>query len=223
MRKYIFGCLLLLCGTVFAEDLPILGLAHVGFRVSDLEKARAFYHGILGYEEAFDLKESAGNVKTAYFKVNDNQFIEIHPGPAASKENLVMMTNVCMYTKDIEKLHKTIEERGLKPGPIGDSKDGNRSFAIRNPPGQVLGMSSSRNTCREAWQRQSAGKFMSGRRISTRFLHAGIVSPISRQPSTSGRPDGVCTAGRRTPRAGKRVRRESGRTHRHHHAGAERR
>src|SRR5215472_8572458 len=129
-------CLGLVAGTLAAEDLPLLGLAHVGFRVNDLEKARAFYHNVLGYEEAFDLKAPDGHIALAYFKVNDNQFIEIFPGIPPGKT--VMMTHVAFYTDDIEKLHKMMEERGVSPGKINSEKDGNRNFGVRPPPGQNL-------------------------------------------------------------------------------------
>src|SRR5512135_1103609 len=77
------ACVLLLCGMAIAaaEDLPLLGLAHVGSRVSDLEKSRRFYRDALGYEEAFDTRKvDGGPVAVAFFKVNDTQFIELFPG-----------------------------------------------------------------------------------------------------------------------------------------------
>src|SRR5260370_24706198 len=95
-------CLALCAGVCGAEDMPLLGLGDAGFRVADLDKARAFYHGVLGYEEAFDLKAPDGHIALAYFKVNDHQFLEILPGIPAGKT--VMMTHVAFYTDDIEKL-----------------------------------------------------------------------------------------------------------------------
>jgi len=61
------------------SDLPILGIAQVTNKVSDLDKARAYYGGVLGFLEAFDLKDAAGKVTSAYFKVNDDQYIELTP------------------------------------------------------------------------------------------------------------------------------------------------
>lgn len=167
-------CLAIVTGAAFAEDLPLLGLAHVGFRTSDLEKARAYYHGMLGYDEAFDFKAPDGHVSVAYFKINDNQFIEISPG--VPQGATVMMTHVAFYTADIEKVHRMLEERGLQPGKINHAKDGNLSFAIRNPPGQNLEYLEFVQYLPEGWHRQSAGKFLSDRRISTRILHAGVVT-----------------------------------------------
>src|SRR5215472_4642755 len=79
----------LFAGMGFADDLPLLGLAHVGIRVSDLTKARAFYGGLIGLEEAFTTTKDDGSVFCAYFKINDHQFIEIfraRSGPGCSHD-----------------------------------------------------------------------------------------------------------------------------------------
>src|SRR6266498_149780 len=54
-------------------DVPIVGLAGISFRTSDLTKARAYYSGVLGFPEAFTLKSPTG-VTSVYFKVNDDQY-----------------------------------------------------------------------------------------------------------------------------------------------------
>jgi lactoylglutathione lyase len=165
--------LLLLAAPLVAEDLPLLGLAHVAFRVDDLEKARAFYHGVLGYDEAFDLKGADGVISIAFFKVNENQYIEVYP--SVPKGTTVMMSHIAFYCDDIEKVHKMVEERGLEAGKISTGKGGNRAFTIRKLPGQSLEYLEFMQYMPEGWQRQSAGKFLSDRRISTKFLHAGLM------------------------------------------------
>jgi catechol 2,3-dioxygenase-like lactoylglutathione lyase family enzyme len=155
-------------------ELPLLGLAHVGFRVADLEAARAFYHGVLGYDEAFDLKAPDGHIAIAYFKVNDNQFIEIFPG--IPPDRTVMMTHVAFYTGDLERLHQLMEERGVSPGKINTGKDGNRSFGVRPPPGQNLEFLEFVQYTPQGWHRQSQGKALDERRISTHLEHAGIIA-----------------------------------------------
>ena len=42
------------------ETLPILGIAGITFRVSNLERARRYYEGVLGLPEAFTLKDEIG-------------------------------------------------------------------------------------------------------------------------------------------------------------------
>ena len=50
-----------LAGSIFAaEELPITGVAHACFKSSDLEMTRAYYVGVLGFHEAFDVKDAAG-------------------------------------------------------------------------------------------------------------------------------------------------------------------
>jgi len=63
-------------------DLPLIGLAGITFRVSDLDKARRYYQGVLGFPEAFTLKDPTGRVNSIFFKVNDDQYVEIVPGLA---------------------------------------------------------------------------------------------------------------------------------------------
>src|SRR6516225_5582701 len=42
------------------EELPVMGIANVTFKVADVDKARDYYKGILGFAEAFDLKDRTG-------------------------------------------------------------------------------------------------------------------------------------------------------------------
>src|SRR5579863_6624947 len=64
--------------TFGADELPLLGLAHVEIRVSDVERSRTFYHDVLGYDEAFHVNDTArGDLAMTFFKVNDSQFIAL--------------------------------------------------------------------------------------------------------------------------------------------------
>ena len=50
-------------GLRFASAIPI--------------KARRYYNGVLGFAEAFTIKDAAGRVASVFFKVNDDQFVEV--------------------------------------------------------------------------------------------------------------------------------------------------
>ena len=65
--------------TPATPEVPIVGLAGVAFRVSDLTKARAYYQGVLGFAEAFSTKDQSGRVASVYFKINDDQYVEVVP------------------------------------------------------------------------------------------------------------------------------------------------
>ena len=64
--------------------VPLLGIAQVTFKSSDLSKSRAYYQDVLGFQEAFTVTDSAG-VTSTYFKVNDNQYLEDHTNPEARR------------------------------------------------------------------------------------------------------------------------------------------
>ncbi len=113
----------------FSEDQLATRLAGASFKVADLEKARQFYTGILGLEEAFDLKDSNGVVQSVFFKVNDDQYLEFSSG-AAEKFQL---EHVSILSPDLKKSAAILSKAGIKAGKISRSGDGNRYFAIKDP------------------------------------------------------------------------------------------
>ncbi len=163
-------CLLILPALSAGEELPIQGLAHVGFRVSDLAKARAFYSGILGYQEAFQVKQEGGDVLLACFKINDDQYVELFPG-LPPDEN-VRLTHVALLTADIEKLHRMLKERGLDPAPIRKGRDGNLNFSLTDPDHNRLEMI---QYLPGSLHWEARGRFLGPQRISDHLLHAGIT------------------------------------------------
>src|SRR2546428_123344 len=88
---------------------PIAGLAQVTFKTSDMKKARAYYEGVLGLPQAFTVKDSAG-VTSAYFKVNDDQYVEITP--TLKPGELVRQARVVFQSTDLKALHALYAERG---------------------------------------------------------------------------------------------------------------
>ncbi len=162
--------MLLAVACAAAQDLPIAGLAHAGFLTSDIDKARAFYTGVLGYEEPFDIKDPDGTLRIAWFKINDDQYIEVFPGLKPDQD--VRMTHIAFRTPDVEKLRTILAERGLDPTPIREGRDKNRNFSIKDPDGTrmefVLYMPGSPLS-------NARGKGLTDRRISTHLRHAGVL------------------------------------------------
>lgn len=105
-----------------AEHLPLLGLARVTIRVSDLSQTRAFYSGVAGFDDAYDIRKSDGSIAAAYFKINNLQFLEIVPG---LKPNEVRpMAGIAIRTNQIEKLSAMLIALGVNPGKIQRDADG---------------------------------------------------------------------------------------------------
>ena len=158
-----------------AEELPLRGLSHVGIRVSDLEKARAFYGGVIGLDEAFTTRKDDGTVFVACFKVNDRQFIEIFPG--LKPDDIIPMTHIAIYTDQLEKLRQMFAARGIKPTEIRKGpRDGSLAFSIRDLPGQRLNRLEFIEYPPDSLQSKVTGKFLSSRRISRHLEHAGIIT-----------------------------------------------
>ena len=132
--RRILGFCCLAAGFAYSQPLPLEGIAHVGFRVSDLEKARAYYTGLLGYQEAFHGTNAAGATTVAYFKVNEDQYLELSPNLKA--EDNIRFTHVAFETPDIEAVRHLLEARGLAPPPAVKGRDGNLAFSLRDPDNQ---------------------------------------------------------------------------------------
>lgn len=157
-------------GTANIEAVPLIGIANITFKVSDLEKARAYYKGILGFPEAFDIKDPSGKVASAYFKVNDDQYIEVTPN--LKPGDLIREGRVAFQSSDLKKLHTIYVERGIHPGDIQQGPDGNPVFRVLDPEGNTLDFLQYVPGSKESLAR---GKFLVDTRISTHILHVGIM------------------------------------------------
>src|ERR1700676_4676401 len=82
----------------------ITGISHVGYFVSDLPKAIAFWHDFLGYDESYDLKKvgSDVDVRIAFIKINDHQHIELFNEPPTAPPN--MMSHLCFTVDNVEQM-----------------------------------------------------------------------------------------------------------------------
>lgn len=151
------------------KDLPILGLAQVSVMVSDLAKARAFYGDVLGFAEAFTLKDRAGTIRSVYFKINDDQYLELLP---VAKVELIRQTRLVVQASNLRKLHEIYVAQGLQPGAISTGADGNPVFRITAPNGAALDFIEYAKASRQA---RLKGKLLGPNRIATRLLHAGTM------------------------------------------------
>src|SRR5690348_13951743 len=83
------------------DSSPALaGIAHVAFRVADVQKSRDFYRS-LGFEQAFEFTDP-GKPPVSYIKINDRQFIELYGRSSESQPTGLL--HVCYEAPDIESL-----------------------------------------------------------------------------------------------------------------------
>ncbi len=166
--RVLFTALLLVCAGQ-AQELPILGLNHAAFQVSDLKAADAFYHGVLGLDAAFNEPKPDGSPGLVFYKINDDQYLEVSGGLPAGQDK--RMSHVAFQTSDIEKLHAMLEAKGLNPTAIKFGKDKNRNFGVLDAEGNRLEFT---QYMPGSLHSEAIGKALSPNRISTHMLHAGI-------------------------------------------------
>jgi catechol 2,3-dioxygenase-like lactoylglutathione lyase family enzyme len=157
-----------------ASQLPLLGLARVSIRVSDLEQARAFYTGVAGFEEAYDAKDAHGSVAAAYFKIDDDQFLEIIPG--LKPDDVRPMVGFAIRTNKLEALRKMLAADGLKPGKIEVDADGSRGFKLTSLPGQNLDYVEFVQYGPKSLAERTKGKYLGANRLSDHLEHVGVAT-----------------------------------------------
>jgi catechol 2,3-dioxygenase-like lactoylglutathione lyase family enzyme len=124
----------LTAGCTSAQSRNLSGIAHVAFRVSDLERSQKFFED-LGFEKAFEFNEG-GKVSEVFIKVNDRQFIELYPRTQGSQP--IGFMHICFEVSDIESLRKAYMSTGLNPPEARKFRAGNLLFVLHDPEGQLL-------------------------------------------------------------------------------------
>jgi catechol 2,3-dioxygenase-like lactoylglutathione lyase family enzyme len=157
-------CLLFLTALLPAEELPIARLAGVTFQVNDLGKARHFYGEIMGFEQAFALKDCIS------FHVAEDQFLEFCPGLAGDG---FQVEHVNLLTPDIEKARHMLIERGLKPAPAARQADRNQHFRIADPDGAAIDFVQY-TAGSPQWEART--KSLGGRRAAEHLQHFGFAA-----------------------------------------------
>ncbi len=132
----IVATVLLVAGTTpsVGQSDELAGIAHVAFRVADLEKSRQFYES-LGFEKAFEFTD-AGEVTEQFIKINDRQFIELYPRTQDS-QSLGLM-HVCFEATDIESLRAAYTKMALAPPEAKKFRAGNLLFVLHDSEGQLV-------------------------------------------------------------------------------------
>jgi lactoylglutathione lyase len=157
-------------GQTEARRPRVSGVAHMAVRVSDVEKARGFYRDFLRFQEPYDLKNADGSLNMTFFKVNEDQYIELFPGLKTEQDRL---DHIALATDDAAGLRDFLAARGVKvPASVNKVRIGNTSFSATDPDGHTIEFTQYEPG---GWTRREAGRFLGDRRISTRIMHVGIL------------------------------------------------
>jgi catechol 2,3-dioxygenase-like lactoylglutathione lyase family enzyme len=140
-------------------------------KTDNLDEARKFYTGVLGYEEVFRHKRAVtGPAELSVFKVNERQYIEVSPtlqNPADDKP-----IQIGYATADARKLRDYLAAHGVSvPSRVTKDSDGNYSFTLKDPEGHTIEFV---QYLEGSLQSRYSGKGISDRRISDHILHVGV-------------------------------------------------
>jgi len=152
-----------------APDAGIIGIAHIAFRVSDLDREIAFL-GKLGYEESFAIT-NAGKTMEVFVKVNDRQFIELYPKTDAAQP--LGWMHVCYEAGDLNALISYYNSVGLKATPVRKAGAGNLISSMNDPEGRVTEFTQYMPGSRHTLDR---GQHLGVNRVSTALL--GFDLPV---------------------------------------------
>jgi catechol 2,3-dioxygenase-like lactoylglutathione lyase family enzyme len=117
-----------------AQPASLSGIAHVAFRVADLEASRAFYNK-LGFDQFFEIKQGERTTE-AFLKINDRQFLELYPRTDPSQPLGLM--HVCYEADNLEALHAAYVQRGLTVSEVRKAGAGNLLMTMKDPEGQTI-------------------------------------------------------------------------------------
>ncbi len=147
---------------------PITGIATFAVKVGDLDEARKFYSGVLGYDEIFVSKATGGTV----FKVNDHQYVELTAGLKGDEDRLSF---IGLETSDARRMALYLKSKGFDaPATLTPDGDGNLSFMVHDPMGHAVRFV---QYVRGSSHSLLFGRHLSPRRASEHIIHVGLYVP----------------------------------------------
>jgi catechol 2,3-dioxygenase-like lactoylglutathione lyase family enzyme len=171
-------CTILLTYTLIlqAQTAPtrpkILGISHAGYFVSDLPKALAFWHSLLGYDESAERKNPDGSIANVILKINNHQYVELfnqQPPTGSGYLNRIAFT-----VSSVEQMRQYLVSRGVQTaGPVPKNvSTGDLTLTIKDPDGNLIEFVEPQPDGTEA---RTAEKFLSATRISDSIYHLGFL------------------------------------------------
>jgi lactoylglutathione lyase len=176
MRALLFlvtagATILLLNAAIPVSRPPITNIANFVVKTDNVDAARKFYSGVLGYDEVFRHQRAiSGPAELAVFKVNDHQYIEVaHTLANESDDKLIQ---IGFETADARKLRDYLAAKGVDVSSrVAKDADGNYSFVVKDPEGHNIEFV---EYLKGSLQSKNYGKAISDRRISDHMLHVGV-------------------------------------------------
>ena len=139
----------------------IYGFAYVKFKVTDVEKANAFYGGDLELKAGGVIN---GNSVRPSFLVNQYQRVELEKTEPGTKGSYLV--EIGYGTDDLMKMRAYLTAKGVSAGKIQNSPDGGTFFELSDPEGNKLVF---------VQQERGAAEVGPTGALSHELIHAGFV------------------------------------------------
>jgi lactoylglutathione lyase len=148
----------------------IIGVAHIGFYVSDVAQSRAFYKDFLGYGEPYQLENPDGSLALTFIKINEQQYVELYPGLQPKEDRL---HHIAFYVDDAEAMRRYLASRGVAvPDRVQRARIGTTFISVKDPEGHDVEFVQAQP---DSWAAREKGKFLSKDPLSVRMSHFGIL------------------------------------------------
>jgi len=107
----VVGVFLMRPGSAQQSQMPGLRLNHVGIYAKDFDESMRFYTKIMGFREAFSLKDKDGNPMITYLQISRDTFLELAPANAQRPAGL---SHVGIWPDDLNATVAELRRRGVK-------------------------------------------------------------------------------------------------------------
>ena len=149
----------------------ITGVAGIAYDTPDLNAARAYYEGFLGFQELGVLKNPDGSEHAILVKINDHQYIEFIQEPNTTHHGF--LHGAIFATDDADGLRKELATKGFKvPEKVTKNASGNLAFEMQDPSGFNLEIV---QFVPGSLTAKTKGKLMPANRISDHIDHIGLL------------------------------------------------
>lgn len=98
-----------------SPNTGIVGLNHVAIAVPDVDKAVDYYTKVMGFPEAFRVKDKQGKIQLVYVQISKGTFIEILP---ASVQRPPGLNHFGLYVDNMQQATAMFKARGANVGAI---------------------------------------------------------------------------------------------------------
>jgi len=116
----------------------IVGLAHVCFTVSDLEKSLEFYENKLGFKFCFDFVNDKGERFGVYLHIGGRNFIELFIGKPEPPDQKQSYRHFCLEVDDIQETVSKLRSNGVDVSEVKMGSDNSWQAWLSDPDGNRI-------------------------------------------------------------------------------------